>query len=55
MVTLFIGHNDFCSEICYFSKPEEILQKHKSDLLQSLRLLRDHIPKTIVNIIPALR
>lgn len=52
MVTLMIGSNDFCSEICYYDDPFVALARHKSDLLKTLRTLKMYLPRTIVNVIP---
>lgn len=51
MITFMIGDNDFCSEMCY-SDLESTLKRHKDDLRTVLRLLRDNLPRTIVNVIP---
>lgn len=47
-----IGGNDFCIDICYKNNTEQILNDHRKDLIEILRLLRDHLPRTIVNIVP---
>ncbi|RZC36467.1 phospholipase B1, membrane-associated, partial [Asbolus verrucosus] len=52
MVTMYIGSNDFCSNICYLENPEASLERHKNDLIEVLRLFRDNLPRTIVNLIP---
>ncbi|XP_044259082.1 phospholipase B1, membrane-associated-like [Tribolium madens] len=52
MVTLMIGPNDFCSQICFKNNLTAILEEHKSDLLQVLRILKYNLPRTIVNVIP---
>lgn len=57
MITVFIGHNDFCSVNCYKNgfNPKKILKEHKEDMLEILRILRDNLPRTLVNIIPPFR
>ncbi|XP_057669436.1 phospholipase B1, membrane-associated-like [Diorhabda carinulata] len=55
MVTIMIGDNDFCSEICLLRNSYDSLKKHKEDLLIVLRYLRDNLPRTIVNLVPAPR
>lgn len=55
MITLFIGGNDFCSNMCYEPSPEKYLESHKNDLLEALRNFRDYLPRTIVNLVPAPR
>ncbi|XP_018563446.1 phospholipase B1, membrane-associated-like [Anoplophora glabripennis] len=52
MITLMIGDNDFCLEMCYYKNSEVFLAKHKRDLLYVLRILKNNLPRTIVNIIP---
>ncbi|XP_018318542.1 phospholipase B1, membrane-associated-like [Agrilus planipennis] len=52
MITLLIGDNDFCSELCYKRNFQSVLNKHKQDLLEVLRTLRDNLPRTFVNILP---
>lgn len=51
MISIFIGLNDICSLMCYLPSPWSILKIHKTNLLQSLRLLRDNLPRTLVNLI----
>ncbi|KYN40535.1 Phospholipase B1, membrane-associated [Trachymyrmex septentrionalis] len=52
LISLMIGANDFCNEICSVSSPWSILENHKVDLLQVLRILRDNLPRTFVALIP---
>ncbi|XP_077262344.1 phospholipase B1, membrane-associated isoform X2 [Temnothorax americanus] len=51
-ISLMIGSNDFCTEICWIPSPWSILETHKTDLLQALRTLRDNLPRTFVALIP---
>ncbi|XP_076764145.1 phospholipase B1, membrane-associated [Xylocopa sonorina] len=48
LVSLFIGSNDFCSEMCSIPSPWSILKDHKTDLVAALRILRDNLPRTFV-------
>ncbi|XP_026673230.1 phospholipase B1, membrane-associated-like isoform X2 [Ceratina calcarata] len=50
LISLFIGSNDFCSELCSVPSPWSVLEDHKTDLLATLRILRDNLPKTFVTI-----
>ncbi|XP_058066871.1 phospholipase B1, membrane-associated-like isoform X1 [Anopheles bellator] len=50
VITLMIGGNDFCAEICYMSTPEKILQYHEKNLVSALRTFRDYLPRTFVNL-----
>lgn len=52
LITLMIGDNDFCSDICYRSDLRAVLRDHREDLMEALRILRDNLPRTIVNLIP---
>ncbi|XP_032666889.1 phospholipase B1, membrane-associated-like [Odontomachus brunneus] len=52
LISLMIGCNDFCSNICWVPSPWSILEKHKTDLLKVLRTLRDNLPRTLVSLIP---
>lgn len=50
-VTILIGPNDFCLDFCYQSDPERSADNHRRDLIQTLRILRDNLPRTIVNVV----
>lgn len=52
MINVLIGANNFCSELCYLKDAESALAKHKEDMLTVLRIFRDNLPRTIVNLIP---
>lgn len=52
LISLMIGANDFCSEMCYLPSPWSIVKNHREDLLETLRIIRDNLPRTLVNIIP---
>ncbi|XP_011882065.1 PREDICTED: phospholipase B1, membrane-associated-like isoform X2 [Vollenhovia emeryi] len=49
-ISLMIGSNDFCNELCWDSS-RSVLESHKADLLQTLRTLRDNLPRTFVALI----
>lgn len=51
LVTILIGPNDFCLDFCYQKNPERSVKKHKLDLLAALRILRDSLPRTMVNLV----
>ncbi|XP_049545937.1 phospholipase B1, membrane-associated-like isoform X2 [Anopheles darlingi] len=51
LVTIFIGHNDFCSRLCYLPNPEKALHYHEQNLIETLRLLKKYLPRTMVNIV----
>nr|CAH7756907.1 unnamed protein product [Callosobruchus chinensis] len=52
IITILIGANDFCLELCYQKDPHDVLEKHRAHLQQALRSLRDSLPRTIVVLIP---
>ncbi|XP_055628956.1 phospholipase B1, membrane-associated isoform X2 [Toxorhynchites rutilus septentrionalis] len=51
LITLLIGGNDFCSNICYLNPPEKSLAYHENNILAALRTFRDYLPRTIVNLV----
>ncbi|KAH8324831.1 hypothetical protein KR074_007051 [Drosophila pseudoananassae] len=51
LLTIFVGNNDICSDMCHWDKPESFLDQHANDLRQALRLLRDHVPRLLVNLL----
>ncbi|XP_033362636.1 phospholipase B1, membrane-associated-like isoform X2 [Bombus vosnesenskii] len=52
LISLMIGSNDFCSNMCATSSPWTMLNDHKIDLIHTLRILRDNLPRTFVALIP---
>ncbi|XP_006608907.1 phospholipase B1, membrane-associated-like [Apis dorsata] len=50
-ISLMIGANDFCINICAVSSPWSILEKHRIDLINTFRILRDNLPRTLVSLI----
>lgn len=50
-VTYMIGGNDFCLDICYFENQDKVLQKMGQDLSLALRILRENLPRTLVNVV----
>ncbi|XP_065072458.1 phospholipase B1, membrane-associated-like [Ochlerotatus camptorhynchus] len=55
LITILIGDNDFCSNMCYLKNPEQILTNHEHNLISTLRILRDYLPRTMVNMFGNLR
>lgn len=51
MVTILIGPNDFCLDFCYLQNPEKSVKNHRQELIDTLRTLRDNLPRTIVNVV----
>ncbi|KAG6799498.1 phospholipase B1, membrane-associated isoform X1 [Apis mellifera caucasica] len=50
LISIFIGHNDFCSEMCEVPSPWSIVENHKIQLIETLRILRDNLPRTFIAI-----
>ncbi|CAO1401887.1 unnamed protein product [Diamesa hyperborea] len=53
LITLLIGANDFCSDMCYRQIPEKIIELHELDLLATFRNIRDNLPRTMLNVVLA--
>ncbi|ALC44518.1 CG7365 [Drosophila busckii] len=53
LITLFIGNNDFCADLCYYAEPELTVKWHEQNMLSTYRYLRDHIPRLMLNVVPA--
>ncbi|CAO1413661.1 unnamed protein product [Diamesa serratosioi] len=51
LITLLIGSNDFCSDMCYRKIPEKIIELHELDLLATFRNIRDNLPRTMLNVV----
>ncbi|XP_003693107.1 phospholipase B1, membrane-associated-like [Apis florea] len=49
-ISLLIGPNDFCA-MCSNPSPSTILKNHKEDLINTLRILRDNLPRSFVAVI----
>ncbi|EDW70386.1 phospholipase B1, membrane-associated [Drosophila virilis] len=53
LATLFIGNNDFCSDICFYPQPELTIAGHERNMLKTYRYLRDNVPRLLLNVVPA--
>lgn len=51
LITLLIGPNDFCLDMCYQKHPEDIIKNHERDLLAVFRTIRDNIERTMLNVL----
>ncbi|XP_012248453.1 phospholipase B1, membrane-associated-like, partial [Bombus impatiens] len=51
LISLMIGSNNFCINKCATS-PWSMLNDHKIDLIHTLKILRDNLPRTFVALIP---
>ncbi|XP_037033340.1 phospholipase B1, membrane-associated-like [Bradysia coprophila] len=54
LLTFMIGGNDFCSDICYQTNATQwINESQEKYLIKTLRYLRQHMPRTFVNLVPS--
>lgn len=51
LITLLIGPNDFCLDMCYQKHPEDVIKNHERDLLAVFRTIRDNIERTMLNVL----
>lgn len=51
MISIFIGANDVCNDMCYYDNLQDFLENHRKYLHRTLEILRDNIPRLMVNII----
>ncbi|XP_065358720.1 phospholipase B1, membrane-associated [Calliphora vicina] len=51
MISMFIGANDICSDMCYYDKIDDFLENHRKDLHRTLTILKENIPRLLVNVI----
>lgn len=51
LVTYMIGANDFCLDICYHQDQDKVIEKAAASLLLALRILRENLPRTLVNVV----
>uniref|UniRef100_A0A1I8NW06 Phospholipase B1, membrane-associated n=1 Tax=Stomoxys calcitrans TaxID=35570 RepID=A0A1I8NW06_STOCA len=53
LLTIFVGTNDLCTEMCHYENMWDFLQQHEQDILEALRELKQNVPRLLVNLIPA--
>lgn len=51
LIHIFIGHNDMCSDACYLPSALDIVEGHKRALIEALRILKNNLPRTLVNVV----
>jgi GDSL-like Lipase/Acylhydrolase len=51
VITIMIGSNDFCLEICYHNNQDKEIEKARADMIRVLRILRENLPRTLVNVV----
>ncbi|XP_044743272.1 phospholipase B1, membrane-associated-like [Chrysoperla carnea] len=49
LITMMIGPNDFCVDICYEKDKAQYTRQHRIDLIKVFRYIRDNIPRTFIN------
>jgi len=50
LISLMMGSNTFCLELCY-DDHTKIAQKHRESIIKALLYIKEHLPRTIVNLI----
>lgn len=51
LISIFIGANDVCNDMCYYDNVEDFLANHRKYLHRTLTILRKNIPRLLVNLI----
>lgn len=51
VVTMMIGSNDFCLDICYFENQDKLIENARINMIRVLRILRENLPRTLVNLV----
>lgn len=51
LLTYMIGANDFCLDVCYHQNQDKVIEKAASSLILALRILRENLPRTLVNVV----
>lgn len=52
LITLMIGGNDFCLDICY-TDVSTSSERHRKELMSTLLYLKENLPRTLVNLVIA--
>lgn len=51
LISIFIGANDICNDMCYYDNVEDFLANHRKYLHRTLTILKENIPRLLVNLI----
>lgn len=51
LITIMVGSNDFCLDVCYHKNQEKLVEQSGRDLIQVLRIIRENLPRTLVNLV----
>ncbi|XP_012159994.1 phospholipase B1, membrane-associated [Ceratitis capitata] len=52
LLTIFVGNNDICTDMCHYDNMTEFVRRHEIDMRQTFTLLRDNVPRLLINLIP---
>lgn len=52
VLTIFVGNNDVCSDMCHHNPQVDFADQHEADLESTLRILRDNVPRLFVQMVP---
>ncbi|XP_065356423.1 phospholipase B1, membrane-associated-like [Calliphora vicina] len=53
LLTIFVGNNDICSDMCHHDNLVDFLRKHERNMKDAFTLLRDNVPRLVINLVPA--
>lgn len=51
VVTMMVGSNDFCLDVCYSRNQAKLVEKAGEDLRLVLQILRENLPRLLVNVV----
>ncbi|KAL7047265.1 hypothetical protein ACKWTF_002853 [Chironomus riparius] len=51
IITITIGANDFCSQVCFYDDQEKLIKDAERNIINSLRIIRDNLPRTLLNLV----
>ncbi|XP_046981199.1 phospholipase B1, membrane-associated-like [Schistocerca americana] len=51
LVTVMVGDNDFCLDVCYGDTAKKAAENHRKDLIDTLDYLRQNLPRTLVSVV----
>lgn len=52
LITIMIGSNDFCLDICYYYENQnKLIEEAERNMIHVLRILRENLPRTLVNLV----
>ncbi|XP_075216312.1 phospholipase B1, membrane-associated-like isoform X2 [Lycorma delicatula] len=51
LITLEIGSNDFCSDVCYRKDMYRAPELHRKDLIATIEYLKENLPRTLLQIV----